>query len=218
MNTSSLIAPQRSTVVGRAGGLRLLRLLAFLVCLCPGVLLVLRTLGYSGVVLWVETQIRSLIREASVRIFLGGRILEDPLLPVTLPGVKTWDDAQQKVGKDIWEWWLDSLQFQETSPARPWIRSVFTREGFCESVDDLFQRLDSRNVGALSSHDFQRFCSSICGDVRGILKKQQTKVPLLKQTQKEMLWIENNFDLIFPKEKPLDKKTFQSVFKLISLR
>jgi len=119
-------------------------------------------------------------------------------------------------GTELWEEMLDGFRFPVESPIRRHVRQLFGRPELHEQLSNLFDAL-SKGSPRLTQADVRRFSSGINGYMHVLLQKS-TQVPLVSATPQDMAWIADQFDVIFPDERPLDKQQFPSFAKFILLR
>lgn len=116
----------------------------------------------------------------------------------------------------LWEDFLDCLDLPKTSPIRDHVRQLFSRVELDEQLKDLFDAL-AHGAPGLSKGDALRFSRGIQGYVN-VLLQRKTRVSLRGLANEDQIWLENQFEEVFPAEKPLDRSLFPAFAKLILLR
>ena len=157
-----------------------------------------------------------------------------------LAGVSSLIAAEERAGKELWEWWLDALSFRADSAGRLHIRQLLRHPDTSAKFRNLFEYLDARGEGALDAESVVRFSAGIQGTVRVLLDKDRharrdataapdaprasspananAKIDIPPATPAEHDFLVQNFDVLFPPEHPLDLTAFLSLAKLILVR
>jgi hypothetical protein len=157
---------------------------------------------------------------------------------VWLAGVSSLVAAEERAGKELWEWWLDALSFRSDSAGRLHIRQLLRHPDTSDKFRNLFEYLDARGEGALDAESIVRFSAGIQGTVRVLLDKDRHarrdaaaaraappatatangKIDIPPATPAEHDFLVQNFDFLFPPEHSLDLTAFLSLAKLILVR
>ena len=76
--------------------------------------------------------------------------------------LRRYTEAEKRAGKELWEWWLDALQFRSDSAGRLHIRNTLKHPDMEAKLRGLFDALDVRHAGALDSVAVERRGRSHC--------------------------------------------------------
>lgn len=166
----------------------------------------------------------------------GGFI--DPELPVYVAGCESCANLEKRLGKPLWAWFVDALGVSKTSPGRAHIANVLTRDETTKALDGMFDALyarfpasregglgradvdvdvevDSRSR-ALSTDGVLAFSAGVQGTIREVMSHVGSEIPRASGDEREFL--RKHFEVLFPKEAPLNRETFHALAKLILVR
>jgi len=166
----------------------------------------------------------------------GGFI--DPELPVYVAGCDSCANLERRLGKPLWAWFVDALGVSKTSPGRAHIANVLTRDETTKALDGMFDALyarfpasregglgradvdvdvevDSRSR-ALSTDGVLAFSAGVQGTIREVMSHVGSEIPRASGDEREFL--RKHFEVLFPKEAPLNRETFHALAKLILVR
>ena len=166
----------------------------------------------------------------------GGFI--DPELPVYVAGCESCAKLEKRLGKPLWAWFVDALGVSKTSPGRAHIANVLTRDETTKALDGMFDALyarfpasregglgradvdvdvevDSRSR-ALSTDGVLAFSAGVQGTIREVMSHVGSEIPCASGDEREFL--RKHFEVLFPKEAPLNRETFHALAKLILVR
>jgi len=171
----------------------------------------LGTIGGVWLLRWLNVRRRRALTGESAE----SAAISDPTLPVSLEGATTWADASKRAGKDIWEWYLDSLRFDPNTPTRQHLRSVIARAEVREQLDVLFEHLCDE-AGMVSEAAFTEGVSaSLRGTVHVLLRREQ-RTQLLPPAEQELEWLRRRWEQLWPKG--MDREGFRECAKLVMVR
>jgi len=167
----------------------------------------------------------------------GGFI--DPELPVYVAGCESCAKLEKRLGKPLWAWFVDALGVSKTSPGRAHIANVLTRDETTKALDGMFDALYARfpasREGGLARDDVDvdvdvedsrsralgtdgvlAFSAGVQGTIREVMSHVGSEIPRASGDEREFL--RKHFEVLFPKEAPLNRETFHALAKLILVR
>ena len=154
----------------------------------------------------------------------------DPSLPIYVVGATSCKALERRLGKELWEWFVDALRVSPTSPGRARLAAVLsdarTVKGLDETFDELVKRYprededdeDDDRAVSLSAAALVKFSDGIAGSIRPVLAPHDKAVDIRPATESEHAFLRDNFDLLFPPSDPLDRSTFHALAKLVLVR
>ena len=104
----------------------------------------------------------------------------DPSLPIYVIGATSCKALERRLGKELWEWFVDALRVSTTSRTRASRRGAERRahgEGLDETFDELVKRYprededdeDDDRAVSLSAAALVKFSDGIAGSIRPVL-------------------------------------------------
>ncbi len=154
----------------------------------------------------------------------------DPSLPIYVIGATSCKALERRLGKELWEWFVDVLRVSTTSPGRARLAAVLsdarTVKGLDETFDELVKRYprededdeDDDRAVSLSAAALVKFSDGIAGSIRPVLAPHDKTVDIRPATESEHAFLRDNFNLLFPPSDPLDRSTFHALAKLVLVR
>ena len=154
----------------------------------------------------------------------------DPELPVYVAGCESCANLEKRLGKPLWAWFVDALGVSKTSAGRAHIANVLTRKETTMALDGMFDALcerfeatggegdDERASGerALSTSGLLAFSAGVQGTIREVMSHVGSEIPRASGDEREFL--RKHYEVLFPKEAPLNRETFHAMAKLILVR
>ena len=158
----------------------------------------------------------------------------DPSLPIYVVGATSCKQLERRLGKELWEWFVDALSVSPTSPGRARLAAVLSDARTTAQLDETFDELakrypregdegdgggeDDDGVVSLSAAALVKFSDGITGSIRPVLAPHDSAVEIRPATESEHAFLLDNFDLLFPPSDPLDRSTWHALAKLIFVR
>lgn len=156
----------------------------------------------------------------------------DPSLPIYVVGATSCKQLERRLGKELWEWFVDALSVSPTSPGRARLAAVLSDARTTTQLDETFDELAKRyprereEDGAddddggvsLSAAALLKFSDGITGSIRPVLAPHDSAVEIQPASESEHAFLLDNFDLLFPPSDPLDRPTWHALAKLIFVR